>query len=217
MFNSISTQAHNLLNLASKKNVDSKTKLITITSGKGGVGKSTLSANIAYILSKRGYKVAVLDADIGLANMQVLFNIKPDITFFDYIDGKVDNIEDVLLATEYENITLIAGKSGFEYSSKASSFVFTQIVEEILCLDKFDILLVDTGAGLNEYVKEFLDISPHILAVTTTDPSALTDVYALMKMVSTYKNSLLIAFNHTKNYQIGATITDSIKKFSSKK
>jgi flagellar biosynthesis protein FlhG len=216
MFNSISTQAKNLVNLATKSKQNSKTKVVTITSGKGGVGKSTFTANIAYLLGDLGYKVAVLDADIGLANLQVLFNIKPERTFFDYIEGKIENIEDVFTQTEYNNITLIAGKSGYEYSSKASSFVFTQIVESILELDKFDILLIDTGAGLNEYVKEFLDISPNILAVTTTDPSALTDVYALMKMVSTYKESLLLVFNHTKNYQTGSTITESIKNLAQK-
>ncbi|MEJ5167775.1 MAG: P-loop NTPase, partial [Arcobacteraceae bacterium] len=209
MFNNISSQAKNLINLAVRHTNETKTQVITVTSGKGGVGKSTFTANIAYIMADMGYKVAVLDADIGLANMQVLFNMKPEITFFDYLDGKIDDINDILLDTSYPNITLIAGKSGYEYSNKASSFVFTQIVDEIKALDKFDILLIDTGAGLNEYVKEFLDISPNILAVTTTDPSALTDVYALIKMISNHKESLLLAFNHTKSYQIGATITES--------
>lgn len=216
MFNNISSQAKNLINLAVRQKKDTKTQVITVTSGKGGVGKSTFTANIAYIMADMGYKVAVLDADIGLANMQVLFNIKPEITFFDYLDGKIDDINDILLDTGYSNITLIAGKSGYEYSNKASSFVFTQIVEDIKALDKFDILLIDTGAGLNEYVKEFLDISPNILAVTTTDPSALTDVYALIKMISNYKESLFLAFNHTKSYQIGATITESVKNLAQK-
>jgi flagellar biosynthesis protein FlhG len=76
---------------------------------------------ILLIYWRFGYKVAVLDADIGLANLQVLFNIKPERTFFDYIEGKIDNIEDVFTQTDYNNITLIAGKSGYEYSSKASS------------------------------------------------------------------------------------------------
>ena len=74
----------------------------------------------------------------------------------------------------------------------------------------FDILLVDTGAGLNEYVKEFLSISENILAITTTDPSALTDVYSLMKMLSMDKNKLMLSFNHTRNYQIGEAISNSL-------
>ena len=216
MFSSISSQASKLINLTKKHhNQQSKTKLLTITSGKGGVGKSTFTANLAYLLSKKGYKIAVIDADIGLANMQVLFNIKPKNTLFDYIDGRV-KLEEVLLKTPYENITLIAGKSGFQYSNHSNSFVFARIVQDILDLNEYDFLLVDTGAGLNDYVKEFLQISDHILAITTTDPSALTDVYALMKMLSKDKSKLKLCFNHTKNYKIGQTITNSLDALAKK-
>jgi len=221
MFNSISTQAHKLINLASRKeessisSVKSRTKLLTITSGKGGVGKSTFSANIAYVLASKGYKVAILDADIGLANMQVLLDLKPSATLFDYIEGKA-KLERVLLKTKYENITLIAGKSGYQYSKNNSSFVFTRIVKDLLALNRFDFLLIDTGAGLNEYVKEFLAISPNILAITTTDPSALTDVYALMKMLSKDKSKLTLCYNHTQNYKIGESITNSLVSLAKK-
>ncbi|NQY54498.1 MAG: P-loop NTPase [Campylobacteraceae bacterium] len=220
MFESISTQAHKLIKLASRKhditsNVNSKTKLLTITSGKGGVGKSTFSANIAYNLSQKGYKVAVLDADIGLANMQVLLDLKPSYTYFDYLDGKV-NLDKVLLSTKYENITLVAGKSGFQTGKVRNSFIFSQIIKEIVNLDTYDFLLIDTGAGLNEYVKEFLTISPNILAITTTDPSALTDVYALMKMLSKDKSKLMLCYNHTQNYKIGETITNSLVNLAKK-
>ena len=220
MFDSISTQASKLIKLT-KKNREQKTirasksKLLTLTSGKGGVGKSTFTANIAYILANKGFKIAVIDADIGLANMQVLFDIKPKYTLFDYIDGKID-LEKSLLQTEYKNITLIAGKSGYQYSNHSNSFVFARIVQDVMNLDYFDYVLVDTGAGLNDYVKEFLTISDHILALTTTDPSALTDVYALMKMLSKDKSSLMLAFNHTKSYQIGETITKSLENLAKK-
>jgi flagellar biosynthesis protein FlhG len=216
LFNTISSQASKLINLTKKhQHEKSKTKLLTITSGKGGVGKSTFTANMAYLLSKRGYKIAIIDADIGLANMQVLFNMKPAMTLFDYIEGRV-KLNDVLLKTPYENITLIAGKSGFQYSHHSNSFVFSRIVQDILDLNKYDLLLIDTGAGLNDYVKEFLQISDHILAITTTDPSALTDVYALMKMLSKDKSKLKLCFNHTKNFKIGQTITKSLGALAQK-
>jgi len=215
LFNHISTQAQKLINLTKRKHSASKTKLITITSGKGGVGKSTFTANIAYLLAKKGFSVCVLDADIGLANMQVLFDLKPKNNMFDYIGGKVI-LDSILLETRYENITLIAGKSGHEYANHSNSMVFSRIVEDIVNLNRFDILLVDTGAGLNKYVSEFLDVSENILAITSTDPSALTDVYALMKMLSNDKDKLMLCFNHTKNYKIGYTITDSIKKLAQK-
>jgi len=194
---------------------DSKTKVISITSGKGGVGKSTIAANMAFLLSQKGLNVVVLDADIGLANMQVLFNMRPSLTFFEYINGKA-TLDDVLTKTQYKNITLCAGKSGYEYTKNTNSLVFSRVVNDIVTLNKYDILLIDTGAGLNEYVQEFLDISDEILAITTTDPSAITDAYALIKMLSKTKKKLLLCFNHTKKYSIGEAISKSIKDLAQK-
>lgn len=212
------SQAKKLINLTDRfKNqpIETKTKLLTITSGKGGVGKSTFTANLAYIFSKRNLKVLVLDADIGLANMQVLFDIRPSLTLFDYINGQ-KSLEEVISETKYNNISLIAGKSGYQYSSHGSSFVFSRLVNDILLLNYYDILIVDTGAGLNDYVKEFLQVSTNILAITSTDPSALTDVYSLIKMLSLEKNSLMLCFNHTKNDNIGQTVSNSLINLAKK-
>lgn len=212
------SQASKLIDITSniKKNIqNSRTKLLTITSGKGGVGKSTFTANIAFLLAQKDLKIAVLDADIGLANMQVLFDIKPQYTLFEYINGQ-KNLSEVILQTKYKNISLIAGKSGYQYASGTNSFVFTRLVNDIISLNQFDILIVDTGAGLNGYVKEFLSISENILAITTTDPSALTDVYSLLKMLAIDKDSLMLCFNHTKSYHAGETITNSLVNLAKK-
>ncbi len=209
MFDAISTQASKLINLTKKTKKISKTKVITLTSGKGGVGKSTLTANISYLLSKRGFKIAIIDADIGLANMQVLFDLKPTFTIYDYIEGR-NTITEVITPTKFDNISLIAGKSGYRYANLKNSLVLTRVVEDLKSLNKYDFILIDTGAGINEYVQEFLLISENILALTTTDPSALTDVYALIKMLSLDKKNLMLCFNHTKNYKIGETIANSL-------
>lgn len=215
MRRNISEQAQNLLKLATL-NVQTKTKLVTFTSGKGGVGKSTLSANIAYLIAEKGLKVCVLDADVGLANLQVLLNVRPQFTIFDYIEGRCE-IDELLTPTAYENLVLVAGKSGYQYATSASSFVFSRVIHDVLSLDKFDLLIVDTGAGLSEYVQEFLEISQNIFAITTTDPSALTDVYALIKMLSEVgKKDVMIAFNHTKLFSTGATITKSLSNLAQK-
>jgi flagellar biosynthesis protein FlhG len=208
-------QASKLINLTKKQNRKSKSKIITITSGKGGVGKSTFTANIAYLLARRGFKVVIVDADIGLANMQVLFDIRPKLTLFDYIEGR-NTINEVITQTSFENISLIAGKSGYQYANLSNSLVLTRIVDELKSMNLYDIILIDTGAGLNEYVQEFLSVSENVLALTTTDPSALTDVYALIKMLSLNKEKLLICFNHTKNYQIGETISNSLVNLAKK-
>ena len=209
MFNHISDQAHKLVSITKQLHNKSKTKIVAVTSGKGGVGKSTITANMAYILSKQGMNVAVLDADIGLANLQILFNIKPIKTFFNYFDGTA-TINEILLNTRYKNITLIAGQSGHQYCKTNNSMIFSRVIDEIASLNRYDILLIDTGAGLNEYVQDILELCDNILAITTTDPSALTDVYALLKMLSFKKEKLLLCFNHTQKYETGNTITKSI-------
>ena len=198
-----------------KLNSKSKTKVVAITSGKGGVGKSTLTANIAYVLAQKDLSIAILDADIGLSNMQVIFDMKPKKTFFDYLEGNA-SIKEILLDTGNKNVTLIAGKSGYQYTNKNNSMIFSTVVDEIVALNKFDILLIDTGAGINEHVQEFLELTDHILAVTTTDPSALTDVYALLKMLSQKKDKLMLCFNHTQKYETGETISNSIKNLAIK-
>lgn len=215
MFNKISEQANKLVAITKKHNRNSKTKVVVVTSGKGGVGKSTLTSNIAYLLSRQGKNVVVLDADIGLANQQVLFDIKPKKTFFDYLDGECE-LEDIFLDTGYNGITLIAGKSGYQYGQLNNSMMFSRVVDDILELNKYDILLIDTGAGINEHVQEFLNLTDNILAVTTTDPSALTDVYALLKMISLKKEKLMLCFNYTSKYEIGETITKSITNLALK-
>jgi len=215
LFDKISQQANKLVSIAHKHNRNSRTKVVVITSGKGGVGKSTLTTNIAYLLSKQGKSVAVLDADIGLANQQVLFNIKPQKTFFDYLEGTCE-LEEILLDTGYNRITLIAGKSGYQFGKINNSMIFSRVVDDILELNRYDILLIDTGAGINEHVQEFLNLTDNILAVTTTDPSALTDVYALLKMLSLKKEKLMLCFNYTSKYEIGKTITKSITNLALK-
>lgn len=205
------SQAKDLINLTKQsiEQIDTKTKLLTITSGKGGVGKSTFSANLAYYYSLCGYKTLVLDADIGLANMQVLLDIRPNITLFDYINGQ-KNLQEIVLETKYKNLYLIAGKSGYQYSKTGNSFLFSRLIDDILRQNYFDILIVDTGAGLNDYVKEFLTVSPNILAITSTDPSALTDVYSLIKLLSLEKDEIMLCFNHTRTDVIGQKVSNSL-------
>ena len=215
MLNTISSQASKLINLTKRDRNKSKTRIIAITSGKGGVGKSTMTANIAYQLSLYGKKVVVLDADIGLANMQILFNMKPKYTLFDYIDNSA-SLENVILKTQYQGISLVAGKSGHTYANGSSSAIYSRMVCDIVALNRFDILLIDTGAGLNEHVQEFLEISDEIVAITTPDPSALTDAYALLKMLSNRKKRLFLAFNQTSSFKTGAAITKSLTDLAAK-
>ena len=209
MYNDVSTQALELVKLAKEHSLKTKTKIIALTSGKGGVGKSTISANLAQLLASQGKKVILVDADIGLANLQVILDIKPQYSFYDYIDKRV-KLQDVILKTSYKNLFFCAGKSGYNTQLQNSSYVYSQIVKDLAQLNEYDLILVDTGAGINNFVREFLEVSDEIIAITTTDPSAITDLYAIMKLLSFSKKQLYLLFNKTKSYTIGQTIAKSL-------
>lgn len=214
MQNIITSQAKELINLTKIKKTNSKTKIVAITSGKGGVGKSTFTANISYLLSKNK-KIVIFDADIGLSNMHILLDIKPKYTLYDYLHNR-SSLEDIILKTKYDNVMLVAGKSGHQYSLENISNQFQSLLIDIQKLDYYDYIYVDTGAGINTQVQEFLNVADEIIAITTPDPSALTDVYALIKMISQTKKRLFIIFNQTHNYKIGETINNSLVSLANK-
>lgn len=171
---------HNdILNSIKKK----PAKVITITSGKGGVGKTNISINLALALSDLGFKVTILDADFGLANIDVLFGIIPKYTLLDVIENKKNIIE--VLTDGPGNVKFISGGSGVEKLIKLEKKQLNAFVENIAILDKIsDIILVDTGAGLSDNVMSFVMAADEVLLVTTPDPTSVTDAYALIKMVS---------------------------------
>ncbi len=158
-------------------------KVITVTSGKGGVGKTNITVNLALALSKMGLKVIVIDADFGLANIEVLLGITPEFTLLDVIKGKKSIFE--VLCDGPQNIKFISGGSGVEELVKLDKEQLDKFLENIGLLDKLvDIILIDTGAGLSDSVMNFVMAADEILLVTTPEPTSIMDAYALIKMVS---------------------------------
>lgn len=158
-------------------------KVITVTSGKGGVGKTNITINLAIALSEQGLRVVILDADFGLANIDVLFGIIPRYTLLDVIKERKNILE--ILSEGPKNIRFISGGSGVEELVKLEKTQLVKFVENISLLDKIaDIILVDTGAGLSENVMSFVMAADEILLVTTPEPTSITDAYALIKTVS---------------------------------
>ncbi len=158
-------------------------RVITVTSGKGGVGKTNITINLAIALSEMGLRVVILDADFGLANIDVLFGIIPRYTLLDVIKNKKNILE--ILSEGPKNIKFISGGSGVEELVKLEKSQLVRFVENISLLDRIaDIILVDTGAGLSENVMSFVMAADEVLLVTTPEPTSITDAYALIKMVS---------------------------------
>lgn len=165
------------------QNENRSAKVITVTSGKGGVGKTNITINLAIALSEQGLRVVILDADFGLANIDVLFGIIPRYTLVDVIKNRKNILE--ILSEGPRNTRFISGGSGVEELVKLEKEQLARFVDNISLLDKIaDIVLIDTGAGLSENVMSFVMAADEVLLVTTPEPTSITDAYALIKMVS---------------------------------
>lgn len=178
-------QAEQLRNLIKRNNEKSEksAKIITVTSGKGGVGKSNVSINLAIQLAKLNKKVIIFDADIGLANIEIMFGITPRYTLGDLVfNGK--NIEEIITRGPLD-IGFISGGSGIQGLNNLSNEQINLLVKSIEKLNFLaDIIIVDTGAGISETVLQFIKESLKVLVVITPEPTSITDAYSLLKILS---------------------------------
>ena len=181
-------QAEQLRMLVNKQQEQKKkerkvSRVITVTSGKGGVGKSTLTVNLAIQLSRLGKKVIILDADFGLANIEVMLGIRPDYNLADLMfRGK--ELKEIIIPGP-ENIGFISGGSGIQELSRLTREQVVYLVQKLYELDELaDIILVDTGAGISDSVLEFVSASNEVLLVATPEPTSITDAYALLKTLN---------------------------------
>lgn len=189
-----------------------KARVITVTSGKGGVGKTNFSINMALLLSELGNKVIIIDADFGLANVDVIFGIMPEFTLLDVIKDNKD-ISDILVQGP-NDIKFISGGSGVEELIKLEKWQLDKFMEKMGQLDEMaDIIIVDTGAGLSDNVLSFVMAADEIIVVTTPEPTSITDAYALIKMVSKMdkSKSLRIVVNRAED---GSEATQILKKLT---
>lgn len=157
-------------------------RVITVTSGKGGVGKSNTAINLAIQFRKMGKKVIILDADFGMANIEIMFGTVPKHNLCDLIyQGK--NIKEIITWGPME-VGFISGGSGIAGMSNLSKDYLNTIIQNLTELDEMaDIIIVDTGAGIADAVMEFLVASGEILLVTTPEPTSITDSYSLLKIL----------------------------------
>lgn len=173
-------QAEQLRIIKANNQIKPLARVITVTSGKGGVGKSNTAINLAIQFKKMGKRVIILDADFGLANIEIMFGAVPKHNLCDLIyQGK--NIRDIITWGPME-VGFISGGSGIAGMSNLSKEYLSYIVKNLAELDSIaDIVIVDTGAGIGDAVLEFLVASGEILLVTTPEPTSITDSYSLLK------------------------------------
>ena len=192
------------------KKTSKKTRFIAITSGKGGVGKSTISSNLAYVLSQKGLNVGIFDADIGLANLDVMFNVKIKKNILHVLKGEA-KVSDILIPIT-RNLILIPGESGDEILKYSNMTLFERFMEEAQVLDKLDIMIIDTGAGIGEHIQMFLNAADDVIVVTVPDPAAITDAYATIKTIATLRDDVGVIMNQVKNAKEAQLIFDKINK-----
>ena len=177
-------QAEQLRKLV-KKNTEPKSiaRVITVTSGKGGVGKSSISVNLAIQLSRLGKKVIIFDADFGLANIEIMLGIRPQYNLADLMfRGK--NLQDIITEGP-EKIGFISGGSGIQELTSLTREQIIYLTQKLYQLDKLaDVIIIDTGAGIADSVLEFVAASSEVVVVATPEPTSITDAYALLKTLN---------------------------------
>jgi flagellar biosynthesis protein FlhG len=196
-------------------------RVITVTSGKGGVGKSSISVNLAIALSRLGNRVIVLDADFGLANVEVMLGIRPRYNLADLMfRGKT--LTDIVTEGP-ENIGFISGGSGIQELTNLSKDQIVYLIQKLVELDeRADIIIIDTGAGIADSVLEFVAASSEVLLVATPEPTSITDAYALLKTlnrktdISLQDTVIKMIANRIDDYEEGKELYEKLSLVVSK-
>ena len=160
-----------------------KTRIIAISSGKGGVGKTNISINLALAYAQLGKRVIVMDADLGLANVNVILGIIPKYNLYHLI-RKQKRMKEIILDTSY-GIQIVAGASGFSKIANLTDEERGTFIEELRELESADVIIIDTSAGVSNNVLSFIGAADEALIVTTPEPTAITDAYGIIKIIAT--------------------------------
>lgn len=195
-----------------------QTKTVSVTSGKGGVGKSTLVANMALSLGQAGRKVLILDGDLGMANIDIMYGVRATGSVEQVLSGQ-RSLEEIMIDVA-PNVTLIPGGSGVYGLQNTSVLQRKLLLDQVNSLEQhFDIMFIDTASGIDDNVLYLNSAAQEILVVLNPDPSSLTDAYALIKVMHRKFNerrfsvvSNLVA-DEREGLQVFKRLSDVAQKF----
>lgn len=197
-------QAERLRQMMNSNNDNpSKPKIITVTSGKGGVGKSNIVVNLSIALQQMGKKVMIFDADIGMGNDDVLMGFLPKFNVFDIIFSNKE-IEDVIITGPF-GVKLLPGGSGLNKIEDLNDSQRDKFLNKLETIENLDYIIMDTGAGINRSVLAFIACADELIVITTPEPTSLTDAYSLLKAVNHFKikNKAKVIVNKAIDYKEG--------------
>ncbi len=203
--------------MAFNPSVVRQTKTISITSGKGGVGKTTVVVNMASQLAKMGKNVLILDGDLGMANVDIMFGVRTKYTINDLFSGQ-KRIDEVLTQID-PRIWILPGGSGFKELSHLSEREKRVLLDQLSSIkQKFDYMLIDTAPGIDSNVMYFNTSAQEICVVVTPDPSSFADAYALIKVLNTYyqEKKFSIIANQVRDEQEGMSVFQKLSDVSQK-
>ena len=187
-----------------------KTRIITITSGKGGVGKTNVSVNMALAYARLGKKVVVMDADLGLANVNIMLNMVPKYNLYDMI-RKGKTMKEIMVETDY-GISIVAGALGISQIANLSDEERKNFISELTSLTFADVIIIDTSAGVSSNVLDFIAAADDAIIITTPEPTAITDAYGIIKIIATeYENldmELKLVVNRVKGAAEAKKVAD---------
>ncbi|MBR2773805.1 MAG: MinD/ParA family protein [Selenomonadaceae bacterium] len=192
-------------------NMAEATRVIAITSGKGGVGKTNLAVNLAIGLQLAGQRVMLIDADIGMANVNLLMGSVTNRSLVDLLNDDVQ-LEDVI-ENGVAGVKYISGVAGIEAALSVNRLAQKKLHKKLnRCSELADIIIIDTGAGLNRNVIEFVLAAEEVLLITTPEPTALADAYAVIKAYSTYteRRNIKLVVNRIREEEECYEVTDKI-------
>lgn len=179
-------QAERLRNIIKRQEIEPgkrTARVITVTSGKGGVGKTSVSVNLAIQLKRLGRRVVILDADFGLANIEIMLGIRPAYNLSDLMFHSKTMRE--IITYGPEGIGFISGGSGINEMANLTREQVFHLIRKLEDLDRMaDVIIVDTGAGIGDAVLEFVAASEEVILVATPEPTSITDAYALLKSLN---------------------------------
>ncbi len=179
------------------------TRVIAVTSGKGGVGKTTVSINLAVSLSELGYEIILLDADLGLANVDLLLGLAATRTLRHVVDGECDLVDIVLRGPN--GIQIIPASSGIQRMAELSELERAGLLHSFTQLEQTaDFMIVDTAAGIASNSLHFCDASQEVIVVVCDDPASITDAYATIKVLNqrTGRNRFRVLVNMARSESV---------------